>query len=218
MRNLHMNYHARSDSKGLELYYNNLKDSLNEVYVELRKDFFSQDLKEEEVTEVRAPWDDFANKEIIRSRIKNLSLNERTFLTPPPKDIFFNLEEEANIRKAKLLLKEDEQLRRVRYRLVPSKISEENFWRNYFYRVDLILQENLPAKVKNSEGDLNSLGKVAVENFQTKHNSSQDEAQMHGSSFNNSNIEKDELDEELDRISVPDDSLNDDLLDDLNGF
>jgi hypothetical protein len=47
MRNLHMNYHARSDSKGLELYYNNLKDSLNEVYVELRKDFFSQDLKEE---------------------------------------------------------------------------------------------------------------------------------------------------------------------------
>lgn len=43
---------------------------------------------------------------------------------------------------AKAILKEDPNLEKMRYELVPKVISEENFWRNYFYRV-MLLKESL---------------------------------------------------------------------------
>lgn len=39
---------------------------------------------------------------------------------------------------AKAILKEDPNLEKMRYELVPKMVSEENFWRNYFYRVMLL--------------------------------------------------------------------------------
>lgn len=35
---------------------------------------------------------------------------------------------------------EDAALEKMRFELVPKIITEENFWRNYFYRVSLICQ------------------------------------------------------------------------------
>lgn len=35
---------------------------------------------------------------------------------------------------------EDTALEKMRFELVPKIITEENFWRNYFYRVSLICQ------------------------------------------------------------------------------
>lgn len=35
---------------------------------------------------------------------------------------------------------EDQQLEKMRFELVPKIITEENFWKNYFYRVSLICQ------------------------------------------------------------------------------
>lgn len=43
---------------------------------------------------------------------------------------------------------EDTALEKMRFELVPKIITEENFWRNYFYRVSLICQA----------GDLGTLG------------------------------------------------------------
>lgn len=43
---------------------------------------------------------------------------------------------------------EDAELEKMRFELVPKIITEENFWRNYFYRVSLICQA----------GDLGTLG------------------------------------------------------------
>lgn len=43
---------------------------------------------------------------------------------------------------------EDSALEKMRFELVPKIITEENFWRNYFYRVSLICQA----------GDLGTLG------------------------------------------------------------
>lgn len=43
---------------------------------------------------------------------------------------------------------EDAALEKMRFELVPKIITEENFWRNYFYRVSLICQA----------GDLGTLG------------------------------------------------------------
>jgi hypothetical protein len=40
------------------------------------------------------------------------------------------------------IMEQDPNLEKMRYELVPKVISEENFWRNYFYRVSLICQAN----------------------------------------------------------------------------
>lgn len=39
-----------------------------------------------------------------------------------------------------MLLGEDPRLREMRYELVPKKVKEDEFWRNYFYRVGLAKQ------------------------------------------------------------------------------
>jgi uncharacterized LabA/DUF88 family protein len=43
---------------------------------------------------------------------------------------------------AKAILKDDPNLEKMRYDLVPKVVSEENFWRNYFYRV-MLLKESM---------------------------------------------------------------------------
>ena len=37
-------------------------------------------------------------------------------------------------------LEADPKLQDARFKLVPARIKEEEFWRNYFYRVQLILE------------------------------------------------------------------------------
>lgn len=49
---------------------------------------------------------------------------------------------------------EDPALEKMRFDLVPKIITEENFWRNYFYRVSLICQA----------GDLGTLGMQGDDN------------------------------------------------------
>ncbi|KAK9688306.1 BSD domain [Popillia japonica] len=39
-------------------------------------------------------------------------------------------------------MEHDANLAKMRYMLVPKLISEENFWRNYFYRVSLVCEVN----------------------------------------------------------------------------
>ncbi|KAG7276281.1 hypothetical protein CRUP_015604 [Coryphaenoides rupestris] len=41
---------------------------------------------------------------------------------------------------AMTMLEEDELLSKMRFHLVPKQMTEEAFWRNYFYRVSLIKQ------------------------------------------------------------------------------
>lgn len=48
---------------------------------------------------------------------------------------------------------DDPALEKMRFELVPKIITEENFWRNYFYRVSLICQA----------GDLGALGQESTE-------------------------------------------------------
>ncbi|CAH8577605.1 unnamed protein product [Schistosoma intercalatum] len=79
----------------------------------------------------------------LKEQILALSQNPNNFLISPPEEA--QLEWTSPIpdnllREAQILLKEDPNLGSIRYRLVPSKISEEIFWRNYFYRLSLIQQ------------------------------------------------------------------------------
>ncbi|XP_017484070.1 PREDICTED: synapse-associated protein 1-like [Rhagoletis zephyria] len=75
----------------------------------------------------------------VKEKILALSSDRRNFLRPPPIDFAFDLEASAPMAKA--LLWEDELLQNMRYLLVPKEVTEESFWRNYFYRISLIKLE-----------------------------------------------------------------------------
>ena len=44
--------------------------------------------------------------------------------------------------QAVLMIKIDQNLKNLRERITPDLVSEEEFWRNYFFEVEKILQEN----------------------------------------------------------------------------
>ncbi|KAF5400955.1 Synapse-associated protein [Paragonimus heterotremus] len=81
----------------------------------------------------------------LRSRILALSLQPNTFLLAPPKEAqidetTINCSSPETVQLALALLREDPNLEAMRYKLVPSRISEDVFWRNYFYRVSVVRQ------------------------------------------------------------------------------
>ncbi|KAI3386620.1 hypothetical protein SNEBB_008752 [Seison nebaliae] len=108
--------------------------------------------------QVVLPWVGYTKEEQLRECILEISKEESNFLRPPPSSILEEEtsyddddgEEKVNEKKflkvsvgrqlelAKMLLKEDDNLKKIRYELVPKKINENDFWRNYFYRVSLV--------------------------------------------------------------------------------
>ncbi|XP_035232811.1 synapse-associated protein 1-like [Stegodyphus dumicola] len=85
----------------------------------------------------QSPWLDTNDAEDIKQQILSLSSDRKNFLRNPPPGVFeFDLNEMLPI--AEFLLKEDKNLAKMRFEIVPKLIKEETFWRNYFYRVSLV--------------------------------------------------------------------------------
>jgi len=87
-----------------------------------------------------APWSGYQGEEELREKILALSEDRRNFLRAPPQGVDFDFEYSAVAAHAVVLLGEDPRLREMRYELVPKKVKEDEFWRNYFYRVGLAKQ------------------------------------------------------------------------------
>ncbi|XP_068754982.1 synapse-associated protein 1-like [Montipora capricornis] len=86
------------------------------------------------------PWVGYNEEDAMKNQILALSTDERNFLRDPPAGVPFHYESDSMFPVALATLQEDENLSKMRFQLVPKKISEERFWRNYFYRVSLIKQ------------------------------------------------------------------------------
>nr|CAX82657.1 Synapse-associated protein 1 [Schistosoma japonicum] len=90
----------------------------------------------------------------LKEQILALSQNANNFLISPPEEAQLKWTTpipDNLLREAEILLGEDPNLGSIRYRLVPSKISEEIFWRNYFYRLSLVRQSaSLSAAMGNA--------------------------------------------------------------------
>lgn len=97
--------------------------------------------------------------EYLKSDISKLADSERNFIRAPPEGAKFEFihlfpilgegEQGADYMKiAQYCLEEDSKLKEIRYQLVPKKVSEEQFWRSFFYRVWLIKQafDKLPVE------------------------------------------------------------------------
>ncbi|KYR01569.1 hypothetical protein DLAC_01564 [Tieghemostelium lacteum] len=97
------------------------------------------------------PWLDFSvdsketQKEIV-DKLLDIKMSKKTFLTPPPIDSDYCQEFDVFlIQIAKVSLQFDPMLEKIRFYMVPRFISEEQFWKNWYYRITLIkIHYNLP--------------------------------------------------------------------------
>merc|ERR1712038_682617 len=87
-----------------------------------------------------APWTGYQGEEELREKILALSEDRRNFLRAPPQGVDFDFDYASVSATWVVLLGEDPRLRDMRYELVPKKVKEDEFWRNYFYRVGLAKQ------------------------------------------------------------------------------
>ncbi|XP_037953700.1 synapse-associated protein of 47 kDa isoform X1 [Teleopsis dalmanni] len=87
-----------------------------------------------------APWLGLANEGKIKEEILGLAQDRRNFVRAPPAGVDFEFNYDTSYPTAIAIMAEDKALEQMRFELVPKIITEENFWRNYFYRVSLIIQ------------------------------------------------------------------------------
>ncbi|KAF9108889.1 Synapse-associated protein 1 [Mortierella sp. GBA35] len=91
-------------------------------------------------TEAVPAWTGLPDEDQFKSRILSLSKDKRNFLLPPPPGTDFIFDMKVYSSTAMATLKEDPNLDKMRFYLVPKEIEELVFWRNYFYRVTLLKQ------------------------------------------------------------------------------
>lgn len=87
------------------------------------------------------PWSDItdeAKREDIKKQILSLTQNKRNFVKSPPNEASFQFDSKQCYPVALSLLKEDSNLSKLRFELVPKLVSEDSFWCNYFYRIDML--------------------------------------------------------------------------------
>ncbi|CAK9296659.1 unnamed protein product [Gordionus sp. m RMFG-2023] len=103
-------------------------------------------------------WQGHPKKEILKKQILALSQDARNFLRNPPEGCDFQFDFHQNAPYAMCMLNEDPKLSLMRFKLVPTKVKEEIFWRNYFYRVSLIKQSiNLYEEINNNPPTIKEL-------------------------------------------------------------
>ncbi|XP_023954009.1 synapse-associated protein of 47 kDa [Bicyclus anynana] len=88
------------------------------------------------------PWVGAPNEAALKEECLSLSTDRRNFVRAPPAGVEFEFDYDKMYPVAVAIMTEDNNLEKMRFDLVPKVITEENFWRNYFYRVSLICQAN----------------------------------------------------------------------------
>lgn len=100
------------------------------------------------------PWVGYNEEESMKKQILALSADKRNFLRNPPAGVQYSFDFDSLYPVAMATLQEDPELQKMRFELVPKQISEENFWRNYFYRVSLIKQSTQLTSLTQSTGSI----------------------------------------------------------------
>ncbi|XP_046972309.1 synapse-associated protein of 47 kDa isoform X4 [Vanessa cardui] len=122
------------------------------------------------------PWVGAPNEAALKEECLSLSTDRRNFVRAPPAGVEFDFDYNKMYPVAVSIMNEDPNLSTMRFDLVPKVITEENFWRNYFYRVSLICQANEAdaAGGRQSSAEDSQDDKSASENLISKEKASQD--------------------------------------------
>ncbi|EGF76973.1 hypothetical protein BATDEDRAFT_92135 [Batrachochytrium dendrobatidis JAM81] len=90
-------------------------------------------------------WTNVPNADSLQKDIFLLSKEKRNFLTPLPEGTDFVFKMDVFYEDAMWMLKEDPDLQKMRFDLVPKVINDNDFWKNYFYRVNMLKQQAILA-------------------------------------------------------------------------
>ena len=110
-----------------------------------------KDVTESAQANAAPPWYGYNEAEELKTQILEISSSRRNLLREPPPGSTFIFSLDSCFGQAMLMLSEDSRLKKLRFVLVPTKISEEDFWRNYFYRVHLVKQSVQLGTMKREE-------------------------------------------------------------------
>ncbi|ORX60425.1 hypothetical protein DM01DRAFT_1371004 [Hesseltinella vesiculosa] len=95
-------------------------------------------------SELSLPWQGYGDYEPeLKQRILAVAKDDRNLIVPPPTDTSFEFDLKAYSQSARAMLNADKSLSALRFVLVPQQLTEETFWRNYFYRVTIVKQQVL---------------------------------------------------------------------------
>ncbi|XP_011503069.1 PREDICTED: synapse-associated protein of 47 kDa isoform X6 [Ceratosolen solmsi marchali] len=124
--------------------------------------------------EATAPWVGAPNEEVLREECLALSTDRRNFVRAPPPGVDFAWDFEAVQPMAQATLALDPNLETMRFELVPKVISEENFWRNYFYRVSLLRQSHELNAMANQSTESNPVDQALISGDSVDHTQEED--------------------------------------------
>jgi|688.fasta_scaffold989279_2 hypothetical protein len=92
------------------------------------------------------PWENIGSPEVAREVKKSVfSLGYDSDLMSREADELdyeFRFDWKVYGYQAVMMIKIDQNLKNLRERITPDLVSEEDFWRNYFFEVEKILQDN----------------------------------------------------------------------------
>ncbi|KAF7723868.1 Synapse-associated protein 1 [Apophysomyces ossiformis] len=97
------------------------------------------------LSEPLAPWIGYGQQyeEKMKKKILKIAKDQQNIVNGPPEDANFQFDMKVYVKTAEAVLKEDPELSKLRFILVPQHMTESTFWRNYFYRVMLAKQSVL---------------------------------------------------------------------------
>ncbi|XP_047537389.1 synapse-associated protein of 47 kDa isoform X3 [Vanessa atalanta] len=120
------------------------------------------------------PWVGAPNEAALKEECLSLSTDRRNFVRAPPAGVEFDFDYNKMYPVAVSIMNEDPNLSTMRFDLVPKVITEENFWRNYFYRVSLICQANEADAAGGRQSSAEDSQESASEILISKEKASQD--------------------------------------------
>ncbi|KAG0030410.1 hypothetical protein BGZ81_002697 [Podila clonocystis] len=132
---------------------NNVTQGIQKEHEEFLKQKKMDTVTPHQGTESVPAWAGLPDEEVIKARILSLSKDKRNFLLPPPPGTDFIFDMKVYSSTALATLKQDPNLDKMRFYLVPKEVEELVFWRNYFYRVSLLKQVALASAASDSLGE-----------------------------------------------------------------
>ncbi|CAF0842730.1 unnamed protein product [Adineta steineri] len=152
------------------------------------------------------PWAGYTEEEDMKKQILALSQEKRNFLRDPPPGANYHFDMTVIYPIALATLDVDENLKQMRFDLVPKQINEESFWRNYFYRVSLVKNSAqltaLANEKTNNETHLSSNnGERRTSELQEK--MSDVNQDFLSEDYDTSDINMDEIRREIEQLCIP---------------
>ncbi|CAG9568413.1 unnamed protein product [Danaus chrysippus] len=146
-----------------------------------------------------APWVGAPNEAALKEECISLSTDRRNFVRAPPAGVDFEFDYDKMYPVAVAIMGEDPNLEKMRFELVPKVITEENFWRNYFYRVSLICQANEADAGRQASADDSQDDKSASESLISREKASQGSIEDAKERIKSLRVDKDNEDEQWEK-------------------